>query len=203
MDRYISKVINRDLLERSIMLHRLRDIDLGLDAGGIDEAYINTVSFNIKEYEFDCNNDTIITIEREYISYSVGDWRDIKKYYNCTLCRVYGTNNCFLITNDILRLLPEISTHTDSYENDIYWCAYDCWKLSEKNCNDEQGFETICQSHTDRINKSLWVGDINAEVLRFYTLDRLELFEDSFKDLDHYLFRTTVTQEASFGKFFL
>jgi len=52
------------------------------------------------------------------------------------------------------------------------------------------------------MNKSPWVFDTSSEELYFYYLDRLEIFESSFKALSCYIFRTTVTQEIAFRKFF-
>lgn len=199
MDRYISKVINRDQLEKSIILHKLKGVNLGINS---EDPDFNTIDFNIKKYKFDCNNETIITIEREYIEYYTGAWKQIKKYNGYTLCNIYGTADYLLIDNDILRLLPDISTSMDSYQNGVYWCAYDCWKLLKKGYDDEQVFESICEPHADRMNKSPWVYSTDSEELYFYALDRFEIFENSFKGLKRYLFRTTLTQEMAFRKFF-
>ena len=104
MNRYVSKVISRDHLEKVIIFFKLKDVNLKINC---KDTVIDTTNFDINKYEFDENNEIIISVANEYI----GDdfyWKEFPKYDNYKLWEIYGSDNYLLIHDSYTGNLPSI-----------------------------------------------------------------------------------------------
>ena len=201
MDRYISKVISRDHLEKSIIFFKLKNINLGINCSC---ECIDTVEFNISEYEFDTNNDTIISIVHEYVDTDCY-WKEVPKYEGYKLWHIYGSDNYLLICDSDIENLPNIMTKSDLWNESILWCAHELWKegkqyLSEDDADNRE--IEILENHIKRLGKSLWRHTSDVDGFRFYTSDRFNIFETIFSNINYFKCRATESQLYAFNKFF-
>jgi len=201
LNRYISKVISRDHLEKSIIFFKLKDVNLGINCEDIE---IDTINFDINNYKFDKNNDTIISVVREYIDTDCY-WKEVPKYGNYKLWHVNDSDNYLLIHDSYTENLPSIMTKSDLWDEDVLWCAHELWKknkqyLSEDD-NDKQEIE-ILENHMNRFEKSLWRYTTDVDGFRFYASDRFEIFRTIFSNINYFECRATELQLYAFNKFF-
>ena len=201
MNRYVSKVISRDHLEKAIIFFKLKDVNLKINC---KDTVIDTTNFDINKYEFDENNEIIISVANEYI----GDdfyWKEFPKYDNYKLWEIYGSDNYLLIHDSYTDNLPSIMTKSDLWDEDILWCAHELWKenkqyLSEDD-SDKREIE-ILENHAKRFENLRYRNTTDADGFRFYTGDRFEIFETIFLNINYFKCRATESQLYAFNKLY-
>jgi hypothetical protein len=199
LDRYISKVISRDHLEKSIIFFKLKDVNLGVNCEDID-----TVNFDINKYKFDKNDETIISVVREYINTDC-HWKEIPKYVNHNLWHIYGSSNYLLIRDSDTESLPSIMTKSDLWDEDVLWCSHELWKENKQYLDEDDADKLeieILENHVKRLKNSLWRYTTDADGFRFYTSDRFEIFRAIFSNINYFKCRATESQLYAFNKFF-